>query len=106
MAKRTKGKARESRAPETKGGGHKEAETGNTSRQVKTQTTDQMKNCFVAFTLTDKGELIPHSHQVLAGKEFVNPSHAIQAVQDYLRETPKKDLEPVGAIVLLNLLSF
>jgi len=52
------------------------------------------------------GALGPHDHEVLKDKEFVNPSQAIQAVQDYIRETPKKDLEPVAPFVLINVLQF
>jgi hypothetical protein len=86
-----------------------------------------MKNAFVAFELnrdaagklmTDADgccSLKPHTHKLLAGKEFCHQGEVIQAIRDY--NAPKQDpgnpsvmVSPsdrfIGEVIVLNVLTF
>lgn len=86
-----------------------------------------MKNAFIAFELhrdadgkvmtDDDGAcyLKPHTHPLLAGKEFCNQGEAVQLIRDY--NAPKQDpgnpsvmVSPkerfAGELIVLNVLTF
>lgn len=73
-----------------------------------------MKNSFIPVRRkADNGEtykdeegafyLEDHDHEALEGKEFCNPSEAVQCVRDWERSTNKKF---EGELILLNVISF
>lgn len=52
---------------------------------------------------TTKG-LVPHDHEVLAGKEFTSANEALAAVVDYVRDNPQGT--PPANIVFVQIFDF
>lgn len=81
-----------------------------------------MKNAFIAVERFKKdGELFtdaegcfylqPHSHPMLAGREFANPGEAIQAIRDNnnraVNPNAMLSAKPfTGELILLNIITF
>lgn len=47
-----------------------------------------------------------HSHPALNGQEFATPVELIQACQDYNREMRGKDFQPIGEVIISEVITF
>ena len=74
-----------------------------------------MKNAFIAYERhSQNGKLFtdadgcqylkPHTHALLAGKEFANPGEAVTVIRDHNIANPTSPFK--GELILLNVISF